>query len=374
MRINLRTALVLLLTILLVALFLRHANLADVWREIRAARMDLLAATLIVTLTTYVVRAFRWQYLLRPIGPTRFSHAFEATVIGFAATFLLPARAGEFIRPYLLARWERLSATASFATIILERLFDLVTVLLLFALFFFLFEPDVAAVDPRVFRAVEAGGALAGAGAAVGLVLMFVLAGHPERLGRWALRVEHVVPPRIAHVFSRFVRTFAEGLGVMRQPAELVMALVLSVPLWLSIATGIWLVSRAFHITYDFSGSFLVMALLVVGVSVPTPGAVGGFHEAYRLAVTSFYAAPNDRAVGAAIVLHALSFIPVTLVGIFFMARSGLNLQGVRTLARVREGPAGDAGSNAGVARAPSAERTLPSFSAAPVDTEGSAS
>ena len=79
------------------------------------------------------IRAFRWQYLLEPLGKVRFGSAFRATAVGFAASSVLPARAGEVIRPYFLARHEHMSATGAFATIILERLLDIVTVLVLLA-------------------------------------------------------------------------------------------------------------------------------------------------------------------------------------------------------------------------------------------------
>ena len=115
MRSRVRTVLICLLTIGLLAFFLRNADMAGVWAETRRARTDLLVLALIVTALTYVLRALRWQYLLAPIGPTHFANAFRTTVIGFAASFLLPARAGEVIRPYLLARKENLSATAAFA-------------------------------------------------------------------------------------------------------------------------------------------------------------------------------------------------------------------------------------------------------------------
>ena len=75
--------------------------------------------------------------------------------------------------------------------------------------------------------------------------------------------------------------------------------------------------------TIPFTGSFLIVALLVVGVAVPTPGAVGGFHEAFRIGTAVFYGVDNDRAVGAAIVLHAISFLPVTLLGACSCCRTG---------------------------------------------------
>jgi len=333
MRSRLRTALVLLLTVGLLAYFLRNANMASVWAETRHASGGLLLLVLGITILTYALRAYRWQYLLAPIGATHFMAAFETTVIGFAANFLLPARAGEVLRPYLLSRREHLSATAAFATVILERVLDTVTVLLLFAVFVLFTTPETLSADPHLFAQVKTGGLIAGAAAVAGLAVFFVLAGHPERLGRAALRIERILPPRLARIVAEFVETFAQGLAVMRQPARLAVSLVLSVPLWMSIAAGIWLTSRAFHMTFSYLGSFLVMTLLVVGVAVPTPGAIGGFHAMYQIAVTKFFGVPTDRAVGAAIVLHALSFVPVTILGLAFMAREGLSLGRMRELA-----------------------------------------
>ncbi len=317
----------------LVALFLRNANLDRVLAEIGRARPGLLVIALLITALTYLLRAVRWQFLLHPIGETRFSVVFRATVIGFAASALLPARVGEFLRPYLLARSERLSVTAAFASVVLERLLDLVVVMVFFAAFFLLFDPGVGTRDSAAYAALQIGGLLAGGGGIVAFVLAYFLAGHPESLYTAAGGLERFLPAHVAASVSALVRRFASGLAAVRQPVRLFQALLLSVPLWLSIAATIWLVSVAFHIRLVFTGSFLLMALLVVGVAAPTPGAVGGFHEAYRIGATSFFDVPNDQAVGAAIVLHAVSFMPVTLLGMAFMARSGLNLRGMQKLA-----------------------------------------
>jgi glycosyltransferase 2 family protein len=336
MPLRVRSVLILLLTFGLLWFFFRNADMAQVWAEMRRARPGLLLGAVLLTGLTYALRALRWQYVLSPLGETHFANAFRATVIGFAATFLLPARAGEVIRPLLLARREGLPATATFATIILERLMDMVTVLALFAVFVLTADPATMSAQPAHLARVKAGGLLAAAVAFVAMTTAFVAAGHPERLGRWALRIEHVLPARLARLVAKFVESFTQGLGVMRQPRRLLVSLALSVPLWLSIAAGIWLTSLAFHITFPYVGSFLVMTILVVGVAMPTPGAVGGFHAAYQIAVHSFFGAPDDRAVGAAIVLHAVSFVPVTLLGLFFMARDGLSLSRAQALAAAR--------------------------------------
>lgn len=314
----------------LVAIFLRNADLGRVLDAVRTARPDLLVLALVLTMTTYVVRTERWQYLLEPLGPTRFGVVFRATVIGFAASSLLPVRAGELVRPYLLARREGLSVTATLATIVVERVLDLIAILLLLGLYLVAFDPGMASRDSALYAAIRLGG-LAMAPVAlvslVSLVVMFVLAGHPEWLGTLVDRVGAVLPARLAGALARIVKMFASGLGVLRRPGRVLASLAWSIVLWLIICAETWAVARAFQIDMSFPGSWLMLALLVVGVAVPTPGAVGGFHEAFRLGATAFFAADNDAAIGAAIVLHVTSFVPVTILGIWFALRDGLNLQ-----------------------------------------------
>ena len=322
-RLRWHTVFIAALTLGLLWLFFRNIELHETWRAITHARPGLILAAVVVTLLTYIVRAWRWQALLRPIGHARFRTAFRTTVIGFTATFLLPARIGEVLRPYLLARVEGLKFTAAFATIIIERLFDVCTVVMLFAL-------ALPFVNVDVGREVKTASAIAAAGAVVALALLFMLAGHPERLGRWAGNLARHLPARIAHATEHLVRTFAEGLLVMRHPSQLVLAAFWSVPLWVSIALGVWLTSLAFDLTFPFLGSFLVLALLAAGVSLPTPGGVGGFHYTYLLALTQFFGAPREASAAAALVLHAVSFVPVTMLGLVFMWQDGLTLGGLR--------------------------------------------
>ena len=336
-----RTALVSLLAIALLAWFLRHANLADVWAQVRRARVDYLFFAFLFVGVTYWVRAWRWQFLLAPLGPTRFRTAFRTTVIGFAALSLLPARAGDLLRPYLLARQENLPVPATFATIVMERVLDLVAVVALLALFVWGYADD-ATLSGSLRRSVEISAAFA-AGAAVALLaLMWVLATHPERIGTIVFSAARVLPRRMAHTLSAVASTFSSGFAVARRPGTFVAALICSFPLWLAISAEAYFVTRAFGIDMSYPGSFLLQALLVIGVAVPTPGAVGSFHEAYRIGVTTFFHAPNDAAVAAAIVVHAVSFIPVVLVGMIFMMQDGLSvgrLQALAGTAREKELP-----------------------------------
>jgi uncharacterized protein (TIRG00374 family) len=333
MRSSLRTLVVLALAVGLLTLFLSNVDMRRVGSEIAHARVEWLALSFATMLGNLAIRAYRWQYLLEPLGHVRFGNAFRATAVGFAASAVLPARAGEVIRPYFLARYEQLSATGAFATIILERLLDIVAVLVLLAAYVFVWGRDLQLTNPVAFGLLKWAGMTATAGAFAALGVLFFLAGSPERLGRVAERLAAVVPSfagRIAQIAEKFAR----GLVAIRSPRRLVVALMWSFPLWLSIAVGIWAVAVAFRLAIPFTGSFLIIALLVLSVAVvPTPGAIGGFHEAFRYGATTFFGAPEDAAVGAAIVLHILSIGPSLLLGLYFAAQVGMNVTRMRELA-----------------------------------------
>jgi uncharacterized protein (TIRG00374 family) len=319
------TVVIAVLTAGLLWMFFRNVNLVEAWQAVVHADKGLIAAAAGVTFVTYSLRTQRWRILLSPLGPVRFRTVFRATVIGFTALFLLPGRVGEILRPYLVARQEGLKATSAFATVIVERVLDMTTVLLLFAVALPLSGVDVG---PEVRLA----GIIAAAGAVLALGLLFLLAGHPERLGQLAARFGRFLPERLSSAFARIVQTFAEGLIVMRNPRHLAAAAVWSIAVWLSISLGIWIASSAFGLHVSFVGSFIVVGYLAVGVSVPTPGGAGGFHYFYKAALTNFFGANPDVAAAAAIVLHAISFVPVSIAGLTFMWQDGLTLGRLKSM------------------------------------------
>jgi uncharacterized protein (TIRG00374 family) len=209
--------------------------------------------------------------------------------------------------------------------VVVERLFDLVTVLLMFGL-------AMPFVGQYVSREVRGAGWVAAVAAVVMLFTLGVLAGHPERLARIVERLVVRLPSRLGATLSHATRTFIEGLVVLRSPGHLVAVFAWSLPLWLSLALGIWLTTRAFGLALPILGSFLVTGYLAVGVSAPTPGGAGGFHLAYQVAMTQAFRASESAAAAAAIVLHAVSFLPVTLLGLAYMWHDGLTLGGLRRI------------------------------------------
>ena len=336
MRLSRQTVFVTVVTLALLAFFFRQADLGGVWRALLAAHPGLILLAILSTVPTYIIRTWRWQILLAPIARLPFTPVFRATVVGFTTSFLLPARAGELIRPWMLSRETGVSASAAFATVIVERLFDLVAVLMLFCVWRLLPAPPGA----HEIDGVNAAAILAGVAGLSALGLTFLLAGRSERVGAMATGLARVLPARAATAIVTFIEKFARGLAIMRRPAAILAALAWSLLLWASIGLMTWLTSRAFGITFPYPASFLISLFLVVGVAVPTPGGVGGFHAAYSFAVTRLFDATTEQAVACAIVLHAASFVPVTLVGLVIMARAGLSIQSARAQsAHIREEP-----------------------------------
>jgi uncharacterized membrane protein YbhN (UPF0104 family) len=220
---------------------------------------------------------------------------------------------------------------------VIERMLDTLTVLVLLASYVFVFGRDSDAASPVAFTAVKWAGGTAAIAVIAALVVLFFLAKDPAELGKTLTRVGQVLPSSFAALLGRIAEKFATGLGAIRRPGRLVVAICWSFPLWLTIVLGIWAAAMAFRLEVPFTGTFLLTALLVIGVAVPTPGAVGGFHEMFRFGATMFFGAPDTAAVGAAIVLHLLSIGPSLLLGLFFAAQEGLNLAGMRQLANQAE-------------------------------------
>lgn len=345
MRNHIRTIVVALIGAGLMTYVLRGADLGRVGDAVTSARFDLIGLAVLAMVATYLARAVRWCYLLEPLGRVHLGIALRATVIGFAATAVLPGRVGEILRPYLLARRERLSVSAAIGTVVLERLLDLAVILAIFGLAVVVFEPQGGVADDGLLTALHAGAAVAAGFALATLGLACVAATSPASVGRAVARVTTLLPGGLSQRLVQLSHRFSEGFGAMRRPGPLVWAMAWTVVIWLSITAGLWCVAVAFDIGMSPAGAGIVLVLIVLGVAVPTPAGVGGYHAAFQVGTTTLFAATAESAVGAGLVAHAISFLPVTIVGVILMAAEGVRLAGV-----------GDLVGSAAVAPAPDAE------------------
>jgi uncharacterized protein (TIRG00374 family) len=323
-----------LLALALLTFFFRGIDWNALGQALRGARPLPLVGVVAVTVGVYSVRAWRWGDLLAPLGRVGYPDLFSATMVGFASGLLVP-RAGELLRPWLVSRRYPIPTSAGFATIILERLVDMITVLVLFALYIFVLPTPATQVEGPAMDLAKWFG-IAGAGVSLA-ALVFLLALHTnaERVVGVLEKVLARAPRWLAEPLGRMLHSFSAGLAVLRAPvAHLAKIGLQSLVVWLLIALSFYLNHLAFRIDLPFHATFLLIAFLVVGVAIPTPGMVGGFHAFYLLALGEVYAIDRATAVAAGIAAHALSNLPVLVLGLALLGREGLSLSRVAEVTR----------------------------------------
>lgn len=308
----------------LMALFFRGVDFDALARAFRNAQVLPLVGVVVATLVTYLARAWRWGFLLAPLARVPLRQLLSATYVGFMAGLVVP-RAGEVLRPWLIGRRHAVPTSAAFASIVLERLVDLVTVLVLFG-GTLAFGELGSHLDDGTRAALQGAGilaALAALGALAVLVALHVKAAASLRVLAWMLRP---LPDRWSGPVQSAAAAFAEGLSVLRASVGHLAAIgAQSLVVWLSIAVSIQLCNRAFGIDLPFHSAFVIIGFLTVGVAIPTPGNVGGFHETYLLALTRVFGVDRELAAATGLALHALTNLPVLVLGLVALADEGIS-------------------------------------------------
>ncbi len=332
-----RLALGFVLAVALLWFFFRGLDWGELAEAFRSADAAWLAAIVLVTVVVYLIRAWRWGYLLAPLARVPLSDLFSTTMVGFAAGLALP-RAGEVLRPYLIGRRHSVRTSAAFASIILERLLDLATVLALIAVYFFVLPAPAAQATGELLGALKLAGKLMALATAALIALLWFFHVYSERALGIVERLLRWLPARLSAWIGSTLRSFSQGLAVLRAPGSHLLALLgQSLLLWLAIAFSLYCSYRAFGIALPFHASFLLIGFLTVGVSIPTPGMVGGFHAFYRLAMTSVFGVNPSVAAAAGIAAHALTNLPVLILGLIFLGREGLTFGAVTHMTNASE-------------------------------------
>jgi uncharacterized protein (TIRG00374 family) len=302
------------------------------WAALRQARPAELTLLVLLTTVMYVIRAMRWRLLLPPLKDASILDLFGITNIGFMSGLFIP-RAGEVLRPYLAARRYEVTVSAGFASIVLERLIDLITVLFLLSMYMFVLPRPAMERSDAIMDTLRTGAGLVFAIAIAGLFFLAALrveGGPARRLLNWVLGL---LPKSISGKIADLVASFIAGLDVFgSSPAQWARLAGESLLLWGTVGLIIHLNSIAFGFDLPFHSAFLIIAFLTVGVAIPTPGMVGGFHASYALALTAIYGISKDKAIAAGLVLHALQNLPVLILGIAFLGREGLSFGSMRKI------------------------------------------
>ena len=332
----------------LLGFFLARVNLKDVAGRIAHVSPGPFLVALGCAIVAIPLRAWRWEVLLRPVGGVTFGASFAATSIGFAASTVLPARAGEVVRPVVLAGRTRIPLSACIASVLFERVADLTTVLLLF-LFYGLWpgvRPAFSGEAATVFASLRGLAIASGAGAVVFFGVTLAATGRRRGAKKIVSRVTGWLPDRFRARAERAFSSFLDGMRPVRHPRTLAATALLSVVLWTVICGQVYFLFRAFRLPLGPSASILIVVATLIGLAIPTPGGVGGFHKLCQVALTLFYGVDVEAATGLAIVYWFVAFTPVTLIGFWlFAAAPGRKRKAIASLAeRAAEGSGAAAG------------------------------
>ena len=313
--------------------FGRTLDWVEVRKTVGQSNGYLLGLAVCVVCLAYLVRAYRWRALLAPLGPASIRHLFAATTVGFSAVFLI-GRTGEVIRPVVLPmRDPRVRASASFVTIMVERIYDLMAVILLFALNLLWFKPPSnGAVE---FSRVRIAGIVLLIVAIAGIACLAwfrrrsstIVGWLDRRLDRWQF-----VPKRLTRALLSILEQLAKALRVLVDARELAVTIAWTAAVWASIIVANFLVLRAFGLPFGISETVFVLGWSMVGSLVPTPGGAAGAFHAATAAGLIFLGVARETAAAISIVMHLVDFGPAIFFGFFYFVRGDINLSRLRSL------------------------------------------
>lgn len=327
---NVKTALGIAVSALLIWLTLRGVDLAAVWGEVAQANLALLGAAVFVATFGFFIRALRWKVLLHALAPdTSLRARWAAVNIGFMANNLLPARVGEFARAYALARLDpRIGAGGALGSLVVERVLDgLVLGSLLVGTVLLPGFPDVV-LGPTFEALLRTAVVLVG-GVMVVLVALLSFPRPIVSVVEWAAR--RWLPEGAARAIVDSLEAFLQGVGVVRDPGRLLQALAWSIAFWLWHGLSFWLGMLAFGIDAGAVAAYFTEAVVGFGVALPAaPGFFGTFHYSVAFALETVYSVDAARTLAFAYGYHLGGFIPVTLIGLWYARQLGLSLTDVR--------------------------------------------
>ncbi|HIK58289.1 MAG TPA: flippase-like domain-containing protein [Nitrospinaceae bacterium] len=322
------------LTIAFGALYytLRNISLDELIMSFKELELLYILPAFGIIILTYVIRAYRWKILLRPFKQVPIKDIYAPLMIGFMGN-ILPARAGEFLRAYLLGKKQGITFSGAFSTIIMERLFDLICLL---ALFVWVFVVNVDMVDPQLtFSGVSVQSMLNGFGQFCGVLVagllcfMFLLVYKEENVRScvsWLIRP--LLKTWKEKIFV-MMGEFALGCKIIKDFSALIKIIFLSVVLWTLLAATY----VPFYYAYDLQDKSLDSVLLltvmvcVLITILPTPGFIGSFNAGVLIALHKIMGEDELIAVSFGMVVWTAGFIVLIAGGLFFVFKDHLSVQ-----------------------------------------------
>lgn len=298
-----------LLGVLFGYLSLKNVNYEEVLKGLRGAEPSLLVLSAFFLLLMQGLRSYRWGLILSPLKRVSQGTLFSITSVGFLAIAAIPARIGELARPYLMNREENLPLTAGIGSVIVERILDVLSILLILSIAVFYFP-----IPPWMIR----GSALLFAVLAVllGALMFMPRRGSAPPFARWILdRLPEGLRGRVREWFLQLMK----GLDVFRRKGLICYLAILSLFIWSVDALALYALFFALHISLPLSAAYALLAMIIIGITIPAaPGFIGNWHFFCVLGLTLF-GVPRPEALSYAILNHFISMAVIFFLGLVFL-------------------------------------------------------
>jgi len=306
----------------LLAAALGRTDLTEVWQYLAGARVEIAFAAVPLVLANMVLRALRWTVLFQERARPRVGAAFSALMVGYLANNVLPARAGDVLRAYVLGKREGTSKSAVLATVLVERVSDLLALGLMLAAATFVFP---------VPAWLRHSGLVVGAVAVGVLVIMVGVTVAQEPALRLTARITRPLPGKMHLRLELMLGGLIEGVSRLAQARAGSVFLVLTTLLWLSEIAIVWLMGQMLNLPLSMLDGWIVMLFAALGTMVPAlPGQVGAFEFAVVAGMEAL-GYPGAGAVALAVCWHGMLLAVTSAVGAVCLARSGLSLSRATT-------------------------------------------
>jgi uncharacterized protein (TIRG00374 family) len=317
----------------------QHFDWGRLWTSLVSAQPGLLLLALVGVYATYLVRALRWQFLMHPIKKGSLWVLLVGQLLGFSSIYMV-GRPGEFVRPAYIAKKESLPITSMVAVWLMERIFDSICLVALFSAVLYFAPVEMSAAGKHVLATMHKAGNAMLVITAVLVTGLVVYRLKTQVLMDWVMRAARFLPQSIQRHLQHFLRSFAEGLQVVRSMPDFAGSVILSVVLWSTNATVFWLTLKSLGGTlgdFVWLAAALVLFCASLGLVVQFPGIGGGYQVGIVLALTEIFGVGADVSTGAAILLWLMMSVPVLLVSLGLLVHEGLSFRRLEAITEEEE-------------------------------------
>ena len=317
------------LTLFFLYFAFKDTDFAKLWEELKKANYWWAHAMFPVLVLSHAFRAWRWEYFLRPVKrDIRYRNLFSSLMVGYMMNNILP-RAGELVRPYAINKLEGVSRSTAFGTVLMERIFDILSFMVVIALIPLVYSGPLT----QAFPWLEETGIWIAVITFSFLALFAFLMVRRDIVMRLLASVTKKLSPQKAKLVEHIAHSFLDGFLFLKDPASYVMIVFLSAIVWGLYIVMMYLPFYAFGLTEKYSlglgSAMVVQAISSIGIVIPTPGATGPYHYFTIQTLTKLYHVDDELARSYATITHAVGFIGITIIGIFYFLRDKLHMSEV---------------------------------------------